>query len=52
MVDPMLYPVWQQLPHPTHFPQDWRINRLLASYYDPEVGQRPDHRQAGVSLAA
>jgi hypothetical protein len=47
-----LYPVWQRLPRPTHFPQDWRLNRLLASTYDPGVGQRLDHRQAGVSFAA
>ena len=52
MVDPMLYPVWQMLPCPTHFPQDWRLNRLLASNYDPGVGQRLDPRQEGVSLAA
>jgi hypothetical protein len=35
MVDPMLYPIWQPLPRPPHFPQHWRIDRLLASTYDP-----------------
>jgi hypothetical protein len=52
MVDLMLYPIWQPLPRPTHFPQDWRLNRLLASTYDRGVGQRLDPRQEGVSLAA
>jgi hypothetical protein len=33
----MLYPVWQRLPRPAHFPQDWKLNRLLASTYDPEL---------------
>ena len=42
MVDPMLYPVWQMLPRAAHLLQDWRLNRLLASNYDPGAGQRPD----------
>lgn len=50
MEDLTLYPVWQMLPRAAHFPQDWRLNRLLAS--NPGVGQRLDHRQKGISLAA
>ena len=34
MEDVLLYPVWQQLPRPRHFPQDRMIDRLLASNYD------------------
>ena len=51
MVDLMPHPVWQMLPRPTHFPQDWRLNRLHASNYDPGVGQRLDPRQEGISFA-
>jgi hypothetical protein len=52
MEDLTLYPVWRWLPRPTQFPQDWRFNRLLAGNCGPGVGQRPDHRQKGISLAA
>ena len=34
MEGPMLYPVWQELPRPYHFPQDPALDRLLASNYD------------------
>jgi len=33
-----LYPIWQPLPRPPHFPQDPKLDRLLASY-DPEIGR-------------
>jgi hypothetical protein len=29
-----LYPIWQRLPRPRFFPQDPRLDRLLASNYD------------------
>jgi hypothetical protein len=31
----MLYPIWQPLPRPLHFPQDPELDRLLASNFDP-----------------
>jgi hypothetical protein len=31
-----LYPIWQPLPRPRHFPRDRRLNELLASYFDPD----------------
>jgi hypothetical protein len=31
----MLYPTWQRLPRPPSFPHDPRLDRLLASTYDP-----------------
>ena len=31
----MLYPIWQPLPRPRHFPQDQKLDRLLDSYFDP-----------------
>jgi hypothetical protein len=34
----MLYPIWQLLPRPRHFPEDPKLDRLLASSYDPGVG--------------
>jgi hypothetical protein len=37
MVDSMLYPIRQMLPRATQIPQDWRLTRLLASTYDPEL---------------
>ena len=33
----MLYPIWQPLPRPPHFPQNRKLDRLLDNY-DPEVG--------------
>ena len=33
----MLYPIWQPLPRPRHFPEDPKLERLLANY-DPEFG--------------
>ena len=33
----MLYPIWQRLPRPPHFPQDPRLDRLLASNYSPAI---------------
>src|SRR5271166_2520613 len=38
MVEPMLYPIWQWLPRPRHFPEDPTLDRLLDSNYDPMVG--------------
>jgi hypothetical protein len=32
--DLTLYPIWQRLPRPRFFPQDPRLDRLLASSYD------------------
>ena len=34
MEDLMLYPIWQRLPRPRFFPQDPRLDRLLARNYD------------------
>jgi hypothetical protein len=34
----MLYPIWQRLPRPFHFPKDRKLDRLLASSYDPNTG--------------
>ena len=34
MEDLTLYPIWQRLPRPRFFPQDPRLDRLLASNYD------------------
>jgi hypothetical protein len=34
----MLYPIWQRLPRPRFFPEDPRLDRLLASNYDPAIG--------------
>src|SRR5690242_889299 len=34
MEDLMLYPIWRRLPRPRFFPQDPRLDRLLASNYD------------------
>ena len=34
----MLYPVWYLLPRPRFFPEDPRLDRLLASNYHPEFG--------------
>jgi hypothetical protein len=33
----MLYPIWQPLPRPRHFPEDPRLDRLLDSYA-PKIG--------------
>jgi hypothetical protein len=35
MTDPMLFPTWHWLPRPPSFPRDPRLDRLLASTYDP-----------------
>jgi hypothetical protein len=35
----MLYPTWQRLPRPPSFPKDPRLDRLLASTYDPGIGK-------------
>jgi hypothetical protein len=32
-----LYPIWQPLPRPAHFPQDDRLERLMKGY-DPAIG--------------
>jgi hypothetical protein len=37
MGDLMLYPIWQRLPRPPHFPEDPTLDRLLASNYDPRL---------------
>ena len=37
MEDQMLYPIWQQLLRPRFFPQDPRLDRLLARNYDREL---------------
>ena len=34
----MLYPIWQPLPRPRHFPEDPRLDQLLDSYFDPAIG--------------
>jgi hypothetical protein len=34
---PILYPIWQRLPRPRFFPEDPRLDRLLASNYDPTL---------------
>ena len=34
----MLYPMWQPLPRPRHFPEDPKLDRLLDSYLDPAIG--------------
>lgn len=34
----ILYPIWQRLPRPRFFPEDPRLDRLLASNYDPAIG--------------
>src|ERR1700719_2107904 len=34
----MLYPIWQRLPRPFHFPKDPKLELLLASSYDPNTG--------------
>jgi hypothetical protein len=34
----MLYPIWILLPRPAHFPQDPKLDRLLASY-GPKIGR-------------
>jgi hypothetical protein len=31
----MLYPTWHPLPRPRHFPENPKLDRLLASSYDP-----------------
>jgi hypothetical protein len=33
----MLYPTWHWLPRPLFFPEDPRLDRLLASTYDPGI---------------
>jgi hypothetical protein len=33
----MLYPIWQPLPRPSHFPQDPKLDWLLASNFDPRL---------------
>jgi hypothetical protein len=33
----MLYPIWQPLPRPRHFPEDPKLDRLLDSDYDPKI---------------
>jgi hypothetical protein len=33
----MLYAIWQPLPRPPHFPQDPKLDRLLASNFDPRL---------------
>ena len=35
----MLYPRWQPLPRPRHFPEDPKLDRLLDSYFDPAIGR-------------
>jgi hypothetical protein len=35
----MLYPIWQPLPRPRHFPEDPKLDRLLDSYFDRGVGR-------------
>jgi hypothetical protein len=32
-----LYPIWQPLPRPPHFPEDPKLDRLLDNY-DPKIG--------------
>jgi hypothetical protein len=39
MKDLILYPIWQRLPRPRFFPQNPRLDRLLASNYDPAADQ-------------
>jgi len=34
----MLYPIWQPLPRPRHFPEDPKLDQLLDSNYEPRVG--------------
>jgi hypothetical protein len=34
----MLYPTWQPLPRPRHFPEDPKLDRLVDSYFNPRVG--------------
>jgi hypothetical protein len=34
----MFYATWHWLPRPFHFPQDPKLDRLLDSYFDPEIG--------------
>jgi hypothetical protein len=36
-VDLMLYPIWQRLPRPRHFPEDPKLDRLVDSY-NPKIG--------------
>ena len=33
----MLYPIWQPLPRPAHFPRDRKLNQLLASNFNPRL---------------
>jgi hypothetical protein len=33
----MLYPIWQPLPRPPHFPGDPKLDLLLDSHFDPKV---------------
>jgi len=33
----MLYAIWQPLPRPLHFPQDPKLDSLLASNFDPRL---------------
>jgi hypothetical protein len=35
----MLYPIWQLLPRPRHFPEDPKLDRLLDRYFDPAIGR-------------
>ena len=35
----MLYPIWQPLPRPRHFPEAPKLDRLLDSYFDPAIGR-------------
>ena len=35
----MLYPIWQPLPRPPHFPEAPKLDRLLDSYFDPAIGR-------------
>jgi hypothetical protein len=37
MEDLILYPIWHRLPRPRHFPEDPRLDRLLANNYDREL---------------
>jgi hypothetical protein len=32
-----LYPIWQPLPRPRHFPEDPKLDQLLNSYFDPKI---------------
>jgi hypothetical protein len=35
----MLYPIWQPLPRPRHFPEDPKLDLLLDSNFDPRMRQ-------------